>query len=188
MELIKQQHNVSAWVAEYSDALYRYAAQRLKDKDDAADMVQETFLSAWRSVAQYNGEASVKTWLFTILKNKLIDHYRKAASRQTESLSANDDAPFFDEADHWRAGYYPKAWSAGPEAKMETKEFFVVFNGCKGKLKELHDAVFTMKYVDGLKSEEICKVLNLSSSNYWVLIHRAKVQLRACLEMNWFTG
>jgi DNA-directed RNA polymerase specialized sigma24 family protein len=68
---------------------------------------------------------------------------------------------------------------------VETKEFYQAFHGCSKKLKELQSTVFVMKYVDGLESEEICRELSLSSSNYWVLIHRAKVQLRACLEKNW---
>ncbi len=186
MDLVKKQHDVTRWVAEFSDALFGYCLQRVKDREQAADLVQETFLSAWRSVDDYNGEASVKTWLFTILKNKIIDHYRRSAKRQTETLSNSSD-PFFDEGDHWRDGVCPQDWGNNAESRMETKEFYVVFDGCKQKLKEVQSAVFTMKYLDGLESEEICKVLSLTSSNYWVLIHRAKTQLRACLEMNWFS-
>lgn len=186
MDLIKKQHNVTEWVNDYSDQLYNYAVKRLKDRDGANDLVQDTFLAAWRTVDQYTGEASVKTWLFTILKNKIIDHYRRNASRQTTSLN-DDENMFFDEADHWREGFYPKNWKAEAEERLEAKEFYLVFNGCKSKLKDVHANVFTMKYLDGLKSEEICRVLGLTSSHYWVLIHRAKVQLRSCLEMNWFT-
>ena len=186
MQLIQDQHNVTRWVHEYSDALYRYARQRVRSKHQADDLVQETFLSAWRNVRQYNGAASVKSWLFTILKNKLIDHYRKVASQQIDLLG-QDDSPFFDEADHWRIGHYPQQWSVEAETKMETKEFYRVFDDCKSKLKELHASVFMMKYIDGLSSEEICRLLKLSAANYWVIMHRAKVQLRACLELNWFT-
>lgn len=185
MQLIKEQHNVTQWVADFSDPLYGYAVQRLKDNHTAQDLVQETFLAAWRNVEQYNGEASVKTWLFTILKNKIIDHYRKIANRKTDSLEG--DGRFFDEEDHWRDGFCPKDWSNHAESRIETKEFFAVFDGCKGKLKEVQSTVFTMKYLDGLNSDEICSALGISSANYWVLIHRAKVQLRACLEINWFT-
>ena len=185
MDLAKKQHNVTEWVADFSDGLYAYAAQRVKDNHTAQDLVQETFLAAWRNVDGYTGEASVKTWLFTILKNKIIDQYRKASKRKTDSLDG--DSPFFDEGDHWRDGFCPQDWGTNAASRMETKEFHAVFDGCKGKLKEVYSAVFTMKYLDGLESKEICKVLGLKSSNYWVLIHRAKVQLRACLEMNWFT-
>ncbi len=185
MDLVKKQLNVTEWVAKFSDGLYSYAVQRVKDNHTAQDLVQETFLAAWRNVDGYTGEASVKTWLFTILKNKIIDLYRKNSKHKLDSL--NNDRAFFDEGDHWRDGSCPQNWNANVESRMETKEFYAVFEICKSKLKEIHNAVFTMKYLDGLESEEICKVLELTSSNYWVLIHRAKVQLRSCLEMNWFT-
>ena len=92
---------------------------------------------------------------------------------------------FFDEREHWRKGMYPRQWSVDFSNTAETKEFYKVFRSCGGKLKELQNAVFVMKYIDGLESGEICKELSISASNYWVLIHRAKVQLRACLEKNW---
>lgn len=185
MNLVKKQYDVTQWVNDYSDALFGYAVQRVRDREGASDLVQETFLAAWRNVDAYNGEASVKTWLFTILKNKIIDHYRKAANRQTAIIKSDND-PFFDEADHWKDGLCPQDWGASPESRMNTKEFYTVFDGCKAKLKEIYSAVFSMKYLDDLQSEEICKVLNITASNYWVIIHRAKTQLRACLETNWF--
>ena len=70
----------------------------------------------------------------------------------------------------------------------ETKEFYGILDFCKKKLQEMQQSVFVMKYMDDLSAEEICKVLNISSSNYWVLIHRAKLQLRKCLELNWINS
>ena len=186
MDLIKKQYDVSQWVADYSDELFGYAVQRMRDRESAKDLVQDTFLAAWRNVDSYNGKASVKTWLFTILKNKLIDHYRKSTNRQLEFLDREKD-PFFDEAEHWQKGFCPQDWGSDPQSKMNTKEFYSVFDGCKEKLKEIYCTVFTMKYLEDLTSEEICRVLSLTQSNYWVIIHRAKTQLRACLETNWFT-
>jgi RNA polymerase sigma-70 factor (ECF subfamily) len=187
MGTVLKKHDVTQWIKDHSDQLFAFAMQRVRDRDEAADLVQETFVSAWRHIKLYNGKASPKTWLLTILKNKIIDHYRKTASKQTVSINnlGKEDA-FFDETDHWRKGAYPSPWPQ-TESNVETKEFYTVFEGCKGKLKEVQAVVFTMKYVDGMDSEEICKTLSLTSSNYWVLIHRAKVQLRACLEMNWFS-
>ncbi len=188
MNLTTNQHNVTAWVNEYSDILYGYVVQRVSDADTAKDLVQETFLAAWRNVEQYNGEASVKTWLFTILKNKMIDHYRKVATRQTHSLAASDqdnDSYYFDASGHWTKDTYPAAWG---NVRVESKEFYAILGQGIKTLKEMQAAVFTMKYFDDMESEEICKVLNITSSNYWVLIHRAKVQLRAYLEENWIVG
>ena len=163
--------------------------QRLQGKADPSDLVQETFLAAWRNVDKYNGEASVKTWLFTILKNKIIDHYRKSVTRLTDELISDekDQDVFFETAGHWQQSAYPSEWSITPENKVESKEFYLILSNCKKKLKEIQASVFTMKYLDDMDSEEICKELNISSSNYWVLLHRAKVQLRSCIESNWLT-
>lgn len=185
MDLVKKQYDVTQWVNDYSDALFGHALQRVRDREAAADLVQETFLAAWRSVDSYNGSASVKTWLFTILKNKIIDHYRKAATLQTAAIR-EDSSPFFDGADHWKDGLCPQDWGANPDSRLNTKEFYAVFDSCKGKLKSLYSAVFSMKYLEDFQSEEICSLLNITASNYWVIIHRAKTQLRACLETNWF--
>ena len=172
---------------DHSDAMFRYALRCLSDEPLCKDILQETFLAAWRNMDSYRGEASAKNWLFVILKSKIIDHLRKThgkATMETIYLEYNDHT-FFDEEDHWRKGMYPKQWSVDFNNIVETKEFYKVFQACRSKLKQLQNTVFMMKYVDGLNSEDICKDLSLSTANYWVLIHRAKVQLRACLEKNW---
>ena len=188
MVLNKNNQVFTQWVNDYSDALYGFTLQRITDKDIAKDLLQETFLSAWKNVDNYNAQASVKTWLTTILKNKIIDHYRKNNKRETEDIATSIDGKdvFFDTNDHWAKGFHPQDWNASKESNLETKEFYKILRSCKAKLKDLQSQVFTMKYIDDIGSEEICKVLRLTSSNYWVLISRAKVQLRACLEANWF--
>jgi RNA polymerase sigma-70 factor (ECF subfamily) len=175
------------WVSKHSDALYRFALQRLQEEDLCKDLVQEAFLAAWRNLDGYKGEASVKNWLFVILKSKITDHYRKAHTRmEVETVrQEHNDQTFFDEEEHWRKGAYPQHWSVNVSNQVEAKEFQQVFRSCGKKLKEIQNAVFVMKYVDGMNSDEIRKELGLTSSNYWVLLHRAKVQLRACLEKNW---
>jgi len=177
----------SQWVTDYSDMLYRYCLTRIDNEDISKDIVQEAFLAAWRNIEAYKGEASVKTWLFVILKSKLIDHYRKTSSTPVIEtlLQVHDDHTFFDEGDHWRREMHPRHWQVDFSNANDVQEFYKVFRGCGKKLKEIQNSVFIMKYVDGLESEEICKVMGLTTSNYWVIIHRAKVQLRACLEKNW---
>ncbi len=168
--------------------LYRFALPRVNDADLAKDLVQDTFLAAWRNAENFKGEISEKNWLFTILKNKIIDHYRKASTRLTENFSdkAGEDA-FFDEDSHWMANAAPKDWKADEPKNIERKEFYTVLDSCRKRLKEMQANVFSMKYLDDLESEEICKALGITPSNYWVLLHRAKLQLRSCLEKNWFT-
>jgi RNA polymerase sigma-70 factor (ECF subfamily) len=160
--------------------------KRVLSEDISKDLVQEAFLAAWRNIDGYKREASVKTWLFVILKSKLIDYYRKSNNRVViESLQEeHNDNAFFDNKDHWRRGM-PGQWNVDFSNNVEVQEFYKVFHDCGKKLKEIQSNVFIMKYIDGLESEEICKVLEITTSNYWVLIHRAKVQLRACLEKNW---
>ena len=179
--------NATKWVSDYGDMLYRYALPRVNDRETAKDLVQETFLAAWRNYDNFKGEISEKNWLFAILKNKIIDHFRKASTRLTDSLPgiADEDA-YFDDAQHWTRVAAPQDWNFDTDAPIERKEFYKVLQMCKGKLKEIQNIVFTMKYLEGWESEDICKELNITASNYWVLIHRAKLQLRDCLEKNWF--
>lgn len=179
------QLNANKWVHDYSDMLYRYALPRVNDSDVAKDLVQDTFLAAWRNHDNFKGEISEKNWLFTILKNKIIDHYRKASTRLTEGLPENTNEPFFDEHEHWQEQTGPKEWGIDYSQAVERKEFYDILNRCRKKLKDIQATVFSMKYMDGMDSEEICKVLNITPSNFWVLMHRAKLGLRACLEKNW---
>jgi len=179
--------NAARWVREYGDILYRYALARVNDGETARDLVQDTFLSAWKNSGAYKGEASEKNWLFAILKNKIIDYYRKASTRLTKSFSAvSEKDDYFDDNGHWIKESYAKDWGVDYNSKIESKEFYDVLGKCKSGLKEIQNMVFSMKYLDGMESEEICKELNITASNYWVILHRAKVQLRGCLEKNWF--
>lgn len=182
-----QKSDATKWIHDYGDMLYRFAYTRVNDMDIAKDLVQETYLAAWRNHESFKGEISEKNWLFTILKNKIIDHYRKASTRLTDRLpDAGNEDMYFNEEDHWTTEASPANWNAEPNSTVERKEFYQILNKCKSKLAEMQKAVFAMKYTDDLESEEICKALQITASNYWVLMHRAKLQLRNCLEKNWF--
>lgn len=174
------------WPELYGDMLYQHALPRINDSVLAEDLVQETFLSALKGLDGYKGEASEKNWLFTILKNKIIDHYRKKATEQPvvtmPDLQIVDE--WFNEEGAWAENSKPKDWQAADDP-VEKKEFQKVINWCKDHLKALQQHVFTLKYMEDLDSDEICKLLNISSSNYWVLIHRARLQMRDCVEKNW---
>jgi RNA polymerase sigma-70 factor (TIGR02943 family) len=174
------------WIKLYSDALYSYTLPRVNDSAQAEDIVQETFLSAWKARDSFKGDASEQSWLFTICKNKIIDHYRKKARDIVQPLpeKAGTDS-FFDEAEHWTEADKPADWGIDYEQRIDNKEFYKVLDGCRKKLQELQQAVFSMKYMEDLDSAEICKALGITASNYWVLIHRARLQLRTCLEKNW---
>jgi RNA polymerase sigma-70 factor (ECF subfamily) len=173
------------WVNEYAGILLSYTAARVNDKAIAEDIVQDTFLSAWKNRESFKGEASEKNWLFSICKNKIIDHYRKKARTPVQYGETDTNTQFFDNEEHWIKQNAPTNWNIDYTQLIEQKEFYHILDLCKKKLQELQQRVFVLKYLEDVDSDEICKLLNISSSNYWVLIHRAKVQLRACLEKNW---
>lgn len=185
----QKQELIKTWVNEHSSALYNYAVHHGFDEHTGKDLVQETFISAWRGMDGYNKKASVRNWLFVILKNKIADHFRRACNKiSVESLAIeHNDHAFFDEDEHWRNGAYPKDWTVNLDDPSEGSSFLSTFRNCCSKLKQVQSAVFIMKYVDGLTSEQICKDAGITASNYWVILHRAKVQLRACLEKNWLS-
>lgn len=186
----KIQHKLSPnlWVDNYSDLLYSFAFSRVNNSELAADLVQDTFYSALKNTAGFRGESTEKTWLYNILRNKIIDHFRKASTKK--SSSTDDLSAFFNVKgkwqNHWNESGAPKPWSEDADQAINRAEFFAALNNCLSKLSEKCAAVFNLKNMEDLSSDEICKELSISSSNYWVLMHRAKLQLRACLEKNWF--
>ncbi|MEO8171768.1 MAG: sigma-70 family RNA polymerase sigma factor, partial [Sediminibacterium sp.] len=161
--------NPDQWINRYADALYSYALHRVNDTGLAEDLVQDTFVSAWKARDTFKGEASEKSWLFTICKNKIIDHYRKKAKDIVRPLVETSPVDgFFDEVEHWTQDDKPTDWGIHFDQSLEGKEFYKVLNDCKKKLQKLQQAVFSMKYIDDLDSAEICKELGITTSNYWV--------------------
>jgi len=183
----------ASWVDEHGDSLFRFAFVRLRDESLAEDMVQETLLSAIQSLNSYGGKATERTWLIGILKHKIIDHYRKN-SKQVQITEEDTDLStvdhFFERSDawdgHWAIKFRPVDPEQSPEQVLERGEFWDVMNGCLSALPSRIANVFTMREMDGLTSDEICEVLCLSSSNFWVIMHRARMQLRRCIEIKWF--
>ncbi len=175
------------WVKTYADQLFRFASLRINDKEAAKDLVQETFLAALRNVDTFKGEISEKNWLYTILKNKIIDHYRKKASSLISQLEvSNNESEYFDEENHWIKNRIPKEWQIDYNSTLDSNEFLEILQQCMKRLSELLKMVFAMKYLDERESDEICKELKITTSNYWVILHRSKLQLRDCIEKKWF--
>ena len=175
----------------YADYLYKFAYYRVNNDELAQDLVQDSFLSALKAKETYKGEASEKTWLTSILKNKIIDHYKKASTRNESPLKLNTySVPSYDyffnngAVGHWKEDSMPKDWGAA-DSNFDTKEFYKTLETCLGSLPEKWKGIFTMSLLEENDSKLICKEFNLSSSNFWVIMHRAKLQVRACLEKNW---
>lgn len=182
------------WVDEHGDYLFRYAVMRVRNETRAEDLVQETLLAAIQSMSSYAGKAKERTWLTGILKHKIIDWYRKSAKEQplddADGELLSEVEKFFERNDvwngHWNNKLQPHNWDTSPEATYQEAEFFSVLQNCLSKLPERVAGVFMLREIDGLESSEICDLLTVSDKNFWVMMHRARLALRRCIEVNWF--
>ena len=175
------------WVDKYGDYLYRFALSRLHDRAAAEDLVQETFLAALKARKNFKGRSSVATWLAGILKHKIIDNFRKESRNQpvedVEPFASNLEN-LFDEKGKWKIR--PSKWTSNPTELYEQKEFMKILGLCLSELSGRLARVFTLRELEELSTKEICKVFNISATNCWVMLYRARMLLRRCLEINWF--
>ena len=175
------------WVDKYADYLYSYALYRVSDVGSAEDLVQETFAAALKARESYRGESSEKTWLTSILKNKILDFFRKSYREGTRQLDDPDSFSadqFFDNNDNW--SIKPRKWQMNPHSALETSEFMGIIHKCLEMINPKQADAFRLREIDQADTEEICKVLNISATNFWVLMHRARLFMRRCLETKWF--
>ena len=178
--------NPNKWVDLYSDYLYNYTISRVNDKDKAKDLVQDTFLAGLKSMKNFKGEASERTWLISILKRKIIDHYRKINSKKGKAevrISYNSDSE--SEGD-WLEERVADPFDKTAEDTMQNSELGDAIQECLDKLPKKQAEVFKMKTILGYETEVICNELNITASNLWVIIHRARTAMASCLEKNWF--
>lgn len=180
------------WVKNYADYLYNHAMYKTRNSALSEDLVQDTFVSAFKGKDNFKGTASEKTWLVTILKNKIIDHYRKASTRKQINVSQMGDAAdyFFDttgEDGPTNGGGNNAASLLQSEGLnyTEQNELNEILFECFDKLPEKWGAISKMKLVDDATTEEITETFQITKSNFWVILHRAKLQLRECLQQNW---
>ena len=177
----------STWVDRYSRELFRFAVQRLRNEDDAEDVVQETFLTAWRTRDSFRGDLSERNWLYMILKSRIIDLVRKRQTRQKTFTDVEDvGEDTFREDGHWAPEYRAQQWPPDSMDHVERLEFQEVFDRCLGGLNERSRLIFLAKEVDGFEADEICQEFDITPSNLWVILHRARLKLRECLQKNWF--
>ena len=179
------------WVDEHGDYLFHFALSRLRDPVLAEDFVQEALLGALRAQGRFEGRSTERSWLTGILKNKILDHFRKAGRETSftdlEFYGEEEERAFENREfpDHWNAAAAPSEWNAAGAA-LDKEEFWKAFQNCSGKLPDRIARVFLLREVDGVPSDEICTTLNISPNNLWVMLHRARLALRRCLEVNWF--
>ena len=179
----------SDWLDEYGDYLYSYALYRVRNPHLAEDLVQETLLSGWKGYEKFQGRSSVKTWLTTILRNKIIDHIRKDSREPlvfTEENLGEENADEYNHAGGINPLYGARPWAMRPDQAANSNEFWGVLHKCIEGLPPAAGEVFVQREIDGLSSDEICQLNGITPNNFWVILHRARKGLRKCLEINWF--
>jgi RNA polymerase sigma-70 factor, ECF subfamily len=185
----RAQANPERWVDEHGDPLFRYALVRVRRREVAEDLVQETLLSAMRSREKFAGQSSERSWLFGILKHKINDYFRELGRETSftdlESLADEFSEKFVPEG-YWVHVKGPKEWKPEADEVLHRAEFWQTMRNCLDKLPERIANVFTLREMDEVESKEICSMLSISEGNLWVMLHRARMALRECLEINWF--
>lgn len=173
------------WVEQFTDELFKWAYYKTSSLETAKDLVQDTFLVAAEKMHTFKGDSSPKTWLFSILNHKIIDFYRKK-SKKPIAMENNIISTFFDKDGSWRQDSSPKNWHDEEQHLLDNSEFKEVLKRCLDSLPEKWNTCVKLKYLTQKSGEEICQELKITPSNFWQIVHRAKLQLRDCIENNWF--
>lgn len=178
--------NPDSWVDKYADYLFNYAVARVSDAEIAKDLVQETFLAGLKSAKNFQGAAAERTWLIAILKRKVIDYYRKINSKKGKAEVRITYSNQSDSAGDWLEENVADPFSTLENDEIENEELGLAIQECISKLPKKQSAVFVMKTIRGLSTEDICNELGINPSNLWVMVHRARISLMGCLNENWF--
>lgn len=178
---------IKDWVQIHGDYLYGWAYHKIGNRETAEDLVQDVFLAAVRNYDRFKQESTPKTWLLRILNNKIIDHYRKSAKK---GLPLDDQVQqftdsFFNSNGNWKANGLEEAWSNETNL-LDDPAFNDVMNVCMDDLPPRWRLAVMSKYIFDKETLEICQELEISKTNYWQVLHRAKLLLKKCLEINWF--
>jgi RNA polymerase sigma-70 factor (ECF subfamily) len=181
-----QEIDANQWVERYGDLMYRYTLVRVKDQGAAEEIVQVTFFAALQATHSYQGRSSEKSWLFGILKHKILDHFREIKKTRSFDLSPEDDQDpcNYDSAGHWKK--IPQNWRLDPEKSAVNQELTEKLMFCLDGLSDKFRQIFVLKEIDGASTDQICNEFNIKPTNLWVILHRARNQLKNCLEIHWF--
>lgn len=192
MEVLKENAKeiLESWVNQFSDELFSWALYKTSSKETAEDLVQETFLAAFHKIDTFQGKSQPKTWLFSILNNKVIDHYRLSAKTTKQTFSISETNGFeltdglFNDTENWKNNEINPIWDQEEEL-LDNPDFNDTMQNCMEDLPQKWKFAVTSKYLTDKKADEICQELEITVSNYWQIVHRAKLLLKKCLEMKW---
>lgn len=186
MDSPKHKIDTDQWVDRYADYLFNYAITRVNDTYMAGELVQETFIAGLKSMKNFKGEATERTWLVSILKRKIIDQYRKSNSKKGQAEVRMDFSTTSEQDGDWLEEQVEDTATLNAESHLENKELGLAIEICLEKLPIKQAEVFKQKTILEQETETICKEHNITASNLWVIIHRARVQLMQCLNEEWF--
>ncbi|MFP4203307.1 MAG: sigma-70 family RNA polymerase sigma factor [Opitutales bacterium] len=175
------------WVDRYGDYLYGYAMSRLRDPEAAADCVQDTFMAGIKALDRFDGSRDIKYWLRGIMRNKIVDRIRKEVKEKKVDIDTEDEALL---ESFWFkysgiATPNPDPWQFNPRRAYDNTEFWEVFESCIDEVKEPARQAFVLRMLEDQSTEEICKVMGIKPNYLWVLLHRARQQLKTALEAKW---
>lgn len=182
--------DIAGQLGSFRDDFLRFAVLQLRDRAAAEDAVQEAMLAALEAAPSFDHRSQLKTWVFSILKHKIIDIIRRRSREPLLEHSADEFPagafdPLFDERGFWQKDERPADWG-DPAKSLENARFWVVFEACLDHLPKNTARIFMMREFLGLDTGEICKELAITPTNCWVVLHRARMSLRLCLEETWF--
>jgi RNA polymerase sigma-70 factor (ECF subfamily) len=174
------------WVDLHGEYLSRYAAGKVRNRQAAEDLVQETFIAALKASSNFSGRSSERSWFVGILKHKIVDFFRKdSRERSVADLEAINFRTPSSTDNSWRWLQGHSATLERPEGAAEEKDFYSVLVQCLSQLPETLSKAFVLREIEGLETQEVCKILGISSTNLWVRLHRARAMLRTQLKMKW---
>jgi RNA polymerase sigma-70 factor (ECF subfamily) len=192
---IKLSLDPTDWLGRHGDYLYRYALMRVRDTAAAEDLLQETLLAAMGSYEAHEGRSSERTWLVGIMNHKVVDYFRRLARTSEFQISneeGRDDLGWFESEGtwrgHWREDQAPISWPVEAVRLLGSREFWEILDRGLAQLSPQMAIAFTLREIDGLSSEEICEILDVTPNNLWVILHRGRAKLRHFLEAEWFRG
>ena len=177
-------------LVEQRSYLMRFARLQLRNDAWAEDAVSETLLAALAKPQAFEARSQLKTWLVGILKHKIIDAMRQRQREVTlDSGSDDDNADPLEHMAFKTDGHFamkPADWG-NPEQDLKSRQFFAILEACTDQLPAVQGRLFLMREWLEMSSEEICKELALTPTNLYVQLHRARLRLRECLDLNWFS-
>jgi len=182
---MKNANQLTQWVEEYSQEMFSWASHKVSDGDLAKDLVQDTFLAAFEKMDSFQGKSTAKTWLFSILNYKIIDHYRSKV-KQPIRLENKTLSNYFTGDGDWISDKKPSKWDEEESHLLDDADFNIILQKCIESLPDKWGAIVKLKYLMNKKGDAICQELNITPTNLWQIMHRSKLKLRDCIDSNWF--